>query len=109
VVVFEGTFFAKRTNLHGKDDHPKTEAAEDAFHTAQKSFRTAIAQERTAKKSRQSASDGVDGAHSQMRRHLDGIRWVGNEGPMHALGFVIDYADRMAPLDAAAAGTAFDQ
>jgi len=81
----------------------KHEAAVNAHETGLQSFSTAGRQQVAARKERESASNGIDSAHSKMRKHLEEIRWVGSDASMHALGFVIDYSDRRAPLDPAAA------
>jgi hypothetical protein len=80
----------------------KREAAHGEYQAAHKAFETAALQELAAKKAPQTAKAGIDSAHSRMRQHLDEIRWVGSAASMHASGWVIDYSDPKAPLDAAA-------
>jgi hypothetical protein len=83
------------------EDMRKYRAAKAEYDVANAVGRRAVQGEAAAKRELQVACSGVDSAHAAMRQRLDGIRWVGSDESMRALGFVFDYSDPKAPLDPA--------
>lgn len=93
------TFRMESPEEQAPEDMRKYRAAKAEYDVANRANKTAVQGEATAKRELRVARSGIDSAHAVMRQRLDGIRWVGSEESMRALGIVFDYSDPKAPLD----------
>jgi hypothetical protein len=78
-------------------------AADSAYEVATRALQSALARPSDLEKELKRAVENLFGAHIEMRKGLDAIRWVGAPYSMSALGILVDYSDKNAPLDPAAA------